>query len=68
MVAGWSLTVMVFVAFDWKAARAAVMAVRTAGSVRLGMVGGVVEGTLIRKVLGPFKDRKKKVDCKTYEL
>ena len=37
---------MVFVAFDWQAARAAVMAARTAGSVRLGMVGGVVEGTL----------------------
>ena len=68
MVTGCPLTATVFVAFDWQAARAAVMAARTAGSVRLGMVGGVVEGTLIRKVLGPFKDREKKVDCKTYEF
>jgi hypothetical protein len=79
---------MVFVSFDWKAARAALMAVRTAGSLREGMAGGVVEGfevmgdvvgkvvvgvvkgvgVLIRKVLDLFKDRKKKVDCKTYDL
>jgi len=44
--------------------------VKTAGSLREGMAGGVGDGVdvLIRKVLDAFKDRKKKVDCKTYEL
>ena len=61
---------MVFVAFDWEAARVALMVARTAGSLMEGMEGGVREGVdvLIRKVLDPFKDRKKKVDCKTYEV